>query len=130
MWVSVLALVILSAFLVIFVYYFSRSHGTFTRKLTMNHHEINMYRKCDDPHVRKLISDFKEKYPFSVDDLYNLPIDAFKKYVKATDELLDNIRRYLDQKKNRWPEFLAPFLFIDFFYKIDILCKAINHWEQ
>jgi hypothetical protein len=42
--------------------------------------------------------------------------------------LLDNIRRHLDQK-NRWPEFLAPFLFIDFFYKINILCKAINHWE-
>ena len=56
-----------------------------------------MYRKCDDPHVRKLISDFKEKYPFSVDDLYNLPIDEFKKYVKATDELLESIRKHLDQ---------------------------------
>ena len=99
--VSLTALVVLFAFLVIFVYFFSRNHGTFYGKLTMNHHEINMYKKCDDPHVRKLISDFKEKYPFSVDDLYNLPIDEFKKYVKATDELLDNIRRYLDQKKNR-----------------------------
>ena len=101
MWVSVLALVVLFAFLVIFVYYFSRNHGTFTRKLTMNHHEINMYKKCDDPYVIKLISDFKEEYPFSVYDFYNLPIDEFKKYVEATDELLDNIRRHLDQKKNR-----------------------------
>ena len=91
----VFSIVILFAFLILFVYYFSKNHGTFTRKLTMNHHEINMYKECDDPHVRKLISDFIEKYPFSVDDLYNLPIDDFKKYLKATDELLDNIRGHL-----------------------------------
>ena len=91
----VFSIVILFAFLILFVYYFSKDHGTFTRKLTMNQHEINMYKECDDPHVRKLISDFIEKYPFSVDDLYNLPIDDFKKYLKATDELLDNIRGHL-----------------------------------
>ena len=91
----VFSIVILFAFLILFVYYFSKDHGTFTRKLTMNHHEINMYKECDDPHVRKLISDFIEKYPFSVDDLHNLPIDDFKKYLKATDELLDNIRGHL-----------------------------------
>ena len=93
--VSLTAFVVLFAFLVIFVYFFSRNHGTFYRKLTMNHHEINMYKKCDDPHVRKLISDFKEKYPFSVDYLHNLPIDDLKKYLRETDELLDNIREHL-----------------------------------
>ena len=93
--VSLTAFVVLFAFLVIFVYFFSKNHGTFYRKLTMNHHEINMYKECDDPHVRKLISDFVEKHPFSVDDLHNLPIDDFKKYLKETDELLDSIREYL-----------------------------------
>ena len=89
-----------------------------------------MYKKCDDPHVRKLISDFIEKHPFSVDYLHNLPINDLKKYLKETDELLDNIREHLAQKWNRWPEFLAPFLLIDFFTKIDMLSKIVNHWEQ
>ena len=93
--VSLTAFVVLFAFLVIFVYFFSRNHGTFYGKLTMNHHEINMYKKCDDPHVRKLISDFIENHPFSVDDLHNLPIDDLKKYLSETDELLDNIREHL-----------------------------------
>ena len=93
--VSLTALVVLFAFLVIFVYYFSRNHGTYYGKLTMNHHEINMYKECNDPHVRKLISDFVEKHPFSVDYLHNLPIDDLKKYLKETDELLDNIREHL-----------------------------------
>jgi len=98
MWISVFSFVILFAFLILFVYYFSKNHGTFTKKLTMNHHEINMYKECDNPYVKGLINSFKEKYPFSVDDLYNLPVEDFKNYVKATDELLGNIRKHLGQK--------------------------------
>ena len=77
------------------MYYFASNNVAFHKRLAQNHHEINMYKECEDPHVRKLISDFVEKHPFSVDYLHNLHIDDFKKYLKETDELLDNIREHL-----------------------------------
>ena len=57
-----------------------------------------MYRKCDDPHVRKLISDFKEKYPFSVEELNKLSGKKLENYVEATEDLLESIRKHVEQK--------------------------------
>ena len=49
----------------------------------------------------KLISDFKEKYPFSVEELNKLSGKKLENYVEATEDLLEAIRKYVGQKTDQ-----------------------------
>ncbi len=80
------------------MYYFASNNVAFHKRLAQNHHEINIYKGYDDPHVKKLISDFKEKYPFSVEELNKLSGKKLENYVEATEELLESIRKHVEQK--------------------------------
>ena len=80
------------------MYYFASNNVAFHKRLAQNHHEINIYKGYDDSHVKKLISDFKEKYPFSAEELNKLSGKKLENYVEATEELLENIRKHVEQK--------------------------------
>ena len=80
------------------IYYFASKSVAFHKRLARNHYEINIYKGYDDPHVKKLISDFKEKYPFSVEELNKLSGKKLENYVEATEDLLESIRKYVEQK--------------------------------
>jgi len=80
------------------MYYFASNNVAFHKRLAQNHHEINIYKGYEDPHVKKLISDFKEKYPFSVEELNKLSGKKLENYVEATEELLGSIRKHVEQK--------------------------------
>ena len=83
------------------MYYFASNNVAFHKRLAQNHHEINIYKGYEDPHVKKLISDFKEKYPFSVEELNKLSGKKLENYVEATENLLEAIRKYVGQKNNQ-----------------------------
>ena len=80
------------------MYYFASNNVAFHKRLAQNHHEINIYKGYDDPHIKKLISDFKEKYPFSVEELNKLSGKKLENYVEATEDLLESIRKHVEQK--------------------------------
>lgn len=79
----------------LFVYYFAGKNVALHKRLAQNHREINIYKGYEDPYVKELISTFKEKYPFSVEELNKLSGKKLENYVEATEDLLENIRKYV-----------------------------------
>ena len=59
---------------------------------------LGLFGVDDQPTTQKLISDFKEKYPFSVEELNKLSGKKLENYVEATEDLLESIRKHVEQK--------------------------------
>lgn len=69
-------------------------------RLSRNIHDINIYQGYDDPYVKDLIKTFIKNYPCctSEEGLAKLFGKRLREIVDASDSVVEDIRKHLDQK--------------------------------
>ena len=87
-------------FVLLAIYYISSVGLGLRNRQAQNIHDINIYNGYEDPYVKNLIKTFVKNHPYctSTKELDKLSRKRLRKFVEASDRLLESIRKHLDQE--------------------------------